>query len=172
MSQPAPSPSWTVIFVLGGPGAGKGTQCDQLAKDYPACHLSIGDTMRAETLNPASPVGPATMAVGMLKTAVEKRYREKGATAFIIDGNWAERLLCRGATSGRVDDTAVTIPKRFNVFNEMTVPVIEYYMGQNKVVQIDASKDQSVVYQDVQTGLASILMTLDGKVGDLDLGNI
>jgi len=30
----------TVIFVLGGPGAGKGTQCERLVKDYGFAHLS------------------------------------------------------------------------------------------------------------------------------------
>jgi UMP-CMP kinase len=30
----------TVIFVLGGPGAGKGTQCENLVEDYSFKHLS------------------------------------------------------------------------------------------------------------------------------------
>lgn len=30
----------TVIFVLGGPGAGKGTQCANMVKDYGFKHLS------------------------------------------------------------------------------------------------------------------------------------
>ena len=38
----------TVIFVLGGPGAGKGTQCANLVKDYGFVHLSAGDLLRRE----------------------------------------------------------------------------------------------------------------------------
>lgn len=30
----------TVLFVLGGPGVGKGTQCERLVKDYDFVHLS------------------------------------------------------------------------------------------------------------------------------------
>lgn len=30
----------TVVFVLGGPGAGKGTQCENLTKNYGFVHLS------------------------------------------------------------------------------------------------------------------------------------
>ncbi|TFK55336.1 UMP-CMP kinase [Heliocybe sulcata] len=37
-----------VIFVLGGPGAGKGTQCDKLVQEFGFCHLSAGDLLRAE----------------------------------------------------------------------------------------------------------------------------
>lgn len=37
-----------VVFVLGGPGAGKGTQCDRIVRDYGFVHLSAGDLLRAE----------------------------------------------------------------------------------------------------------------------------
>lgn len=44
-----------------------------------------------------------------------------------------ERLIKRGETSGRVDDNAETIKKRFRTFMEKTVPVLEKYEQQNKV---------------------------------------
>ena len=37
-----------ILFVLGGPGAGKGTQCINLVKHYNYVHLSAGDLLRAE----------------------------------------------------------------------------------------------------------------------------
>ena len=37
-----------VVFVLGGPGAGKGTMCANLVEDYGFVHLSAGDLLRAE----------------------------------------------------------------------------------------------------------------------------
>jgi UMP-CMP kinase len=37
-----------VVFVLGGPGVGKGTQCANIVKKYGWCHLSAGDLLRAE----------------------------------------------------------------------------------------------------------------------------
>ena len=40
-------PKPTVIFVLGGPGAGKGTMCSKLVADYGFVHLSAGDLLRA-----------------------------------------------------------------------------------------------------------------------------
>ena len=38
----------TVIYVLGGPGAGKGTQCAKLVENKDFVHLSAGDLLRAE----------------------------------------------------------------------------------------------------------------------------
>ena len=37
-----------VIFVTGGPGTGKGTQCPKLVEEFRYSHVSIGDLMRAE----------------------------------------------------------------------------------------------------------------------------
>ncbi|KAF7232613.1 hypothetical protein EG68_10600 [Paragonimus skrjabini miyazakii] len=36
------------IFILGGPGSGKGTQCDKLVEKFGYNHLSSGDLLRAE----------------------------------------------------------------------------------------------------------------------------
>ena len=35
-----------IIFVLGGPGSGKGTQCDRIVAKYKLTHLSAGDLLR------------------------------------------------------------------------------------------------------------------------------
>ncbi|KDQ59397.1 hypothetical protein JAAARDRAFT_153175 [Jaapia argillacea MUCL 33604] len=58
----APSPAFeqskvTVIYVLGGPGAGKGTQCALLVEDFGFCHLSAGDLLRAEQNREGSEFG-------------------------------------------------------------------------------------------------------------------
>ena len=37
-----------VAFVLGGPGAGKGTQCAKIVESLGFVHLSAGDLLRAE----------------------------------------------------------------------------------------------------------------------------
>ena len=37
-----------VIWVLGGPGCGKGTQCDKIVKKYNFSHFSTGDLLRDE----------------------------------------------------------------------------------------------------------------------------
>src|ERR1700761_3139872 len=55
-----------VIFVLGGPGAGKGTQCANLVRDYGFKHLSAGDLLREEQNRPGSEFGE------MIKTYIKE----------------------------------------------------------------------------------------------------
>jgi len=37
-----------IVFVLGGPGCGKGTQCERLVRDFHFEHISVGDLIRDE----------------------------------------------------------------------------------------------------------------------------
>ena len=45
-----------IIFVLGGPGSGKGTQCARIVEAYGYTHLSAGDLLRDEVAS-GSPIG-------------------------------------------------------------------------------------------------------------------
>lgn len=46
-----------VAFVLGGPGSGKGTQCQLICEEFGYKHLSAGDLLRAERNSPGSQYG-------------------------------------------------------------------------------------------------------------------
>ena len=37
---------WNIIFVLGSPGGGKGTQCDKIKEKYKIFHYSCGELLR------------------------------------------------------------------------------------------------------------------------------
>ncbi|XEU94857.1 hypothetical protein FSHL1_000141 [Fusarium sambucinum] len=39
--------SFSVVFIIGAPGAGKGTICTHLAEEYNLVHYSVGDGLRA-----------------------------------------------------------------------------------------------------------------------------
>ncbi|KAJ3127266.1 bifunctional uridylate/adenylate kinase [Nowakowskiella sp. JEL0407] len=84
-----------VVFVLGGPGSGKGTQCSKIVKDYGFVHLSAGDLLREERQRQNSPVGelintiikegqivPMEITISLLHTAMKK----SGGKRFLIDG--------------------------------------------------------------------------------------
>lgn len=46
-----------IVFVLGAPGAGKGTQCERIVNEYGYVHLSAGDLLRAERNRAGSKLG-------------------------------------------------------------------------------------------------------------------
>lgn len=94
--QPCPTPN--VVFVLGGPGAGKGTMCELAEIQLGWTHLSTGDLLRAEqeiggpTTNTikqyiaAGKLVPNEIVVRLLKDAMEKTTRTTGKRNFLIDG--------------------------------------------------------------------------------------
>ena len=104
----------SVIFVLGGPGSGKGTQCANLVRDYGFTHLSAGDLLRAEQDREGSEFGqlikdyiregnivPMEVTVQLLENAMTDV--NKGEARFLIDGKTGSGCFlsrsCRGATS-------------------------------------------------------------------------
>ncbi|CAM9584530.1 unnamed protein product [Scytosiphon promiscuus] len=85
-----------VVFVLGGPGSGKGTQCELIAGEEALgyAHLSAGDLLRAERNSGSELAGmineyiregkivPAEVTVGLLRKAMAS----SGKSRFLIDG--------------------------------------------------------------------------------------
>ncbi|KKK22105.1 uridylate kinase [Aspergillus rambellii] len=201
--------STTVVFLLGGPGSGKGTQSTNLVRDYGFTHLSAGDLLRAEQIRPGSEYGelirsyiregqivPMEITVALLSNAMaaaaseasdeqEKEQEEKvdaRAKRFLIDGFPRQldqavffeatvcpsdftlfldcpeqvmeaRLLKRGETSGRDDDNADSIRKRFRTFVQTSMPVVEAFAGQDKVVSVSAVGGVDEVYARIRGAL-------------------
>ncbi|KNA12696.1 hypothetical protein SOVF_123580 [Spinacia oleracea] len=176
----------TVIFVLGGPGSGKGTQCTNIVQNFGYTHLSAGDLLRAEIKSGSEngtmiqnmikegKIVPAEVTIKLLQKAIQESDNEK----FLIDGfprneenrssfesitgivpeivlffdcseeEMEKRLL--GRNQGREDDNIETIRKRFNVYMESSLPVIQYYDSLGKVRKIDAAKPIDAVFEDVK----------------------
>jgi UMP-CMP kinase len=94
--QPCPKPN--IVYVLGGPGAGKGTMCELAEIQLGWTHLSTGDLLRAEqeTGGPTTEVikeyiaagklVPNEIVVRLLKDAMERTTRTTGRKNFLIDG--------------------------------------------------------------------------------------
>ena len=64
-----------------------------------------------------------------------------------------KRLLNRGKTSGRSDDNAESIQKRFKTFVETSMPVVDYFASQGRVVKIVATKSPADVYKETKEGV-------------------
>ena len=61
-----------------------------------------------------------------------------------------QRLLKRGESSGRSDDNADVIRKRFNTYVKETVPIIEAFGKEGLVVKIDAGQTPDKVSERIQ----------------------
>eukprot|EP00418_Pyrodinium_bahamense_P019092 CAMPEP_0179125478 /NCGR_PEP_ID=MMETSP0796-20121207/59345_1 /TAXON_ID=73915 /ORGANISM="Pyrodinium bahamense, Strain pbaha01" /LENGTH=278 /DNA_ID=CAMNT_0020824179 /DNA_START=79 /DNA_END=915 /DNA_ORIENTATION=- len=86
-----------VVFVLGGPGCGKGTFSTRVVEQFGFKHLSAGDLLRAERQRPGSSVGeliearikegrivPSEITVGLLEQEMRRLGWEGGK--YLVDG--------------------------------------------------------------------------------------
>lgn len=64
-----------------------------------------------------------------------------------------KRLLKRGETSGRTDDNLESIKKRFKTFEETSMPVVEMYERENRVVRVKCDQPVDAVYAEIVAGL-------------------
>eukprot|EP00933_Yihiella_yeosuensis_P012079 TRINITY_DN12013_c0_g1_i6.p2 TRINITY_DN12013_c0_g1~~TRINITY_DN12013_c0_g1_i6.p2 ORF type:complete len:129 (+),score=31.47 TRINITY_DN12013_c0_g1_i6:569-955(+) len=69
----------------------------------------------------------------------------------VSDEEMKRRLLGRAETSGRLDDNAETIVKRFKTFEEETGPLLRYFEEQGKLRVVDGGRNPEDVFQDVKT---------------------
>jgi len=187
-----------VVFVLGGPGSGKGTQCDRIVKEYGFKHFSVGDLLRAEKESGSQTAKlideyiaegklvPARIPVRLIKKAMRKAGWTKNY--YLVDGfprnqenldAWQQifkdsvdvkfilyydcsfetmekRIMERSKTSGRSDDNADAIKKRFQTYQNETKPVIDFFEAKNEIRKINAERDVNAVYADTQAALNTI----------------
>jgi adenylate kinase family enzyme len=89
--MPAP-----VFFILGGPGSGKGTNCERLVADFGFKHFSAGDLLREESKKEGElgdlirkilaegNIVPSEITVSLLRNAILEAG--EGQAGFLIDG--------------------------------------------------------------------------------------
>ncbi|KAJ5147610.1 adenylate kinase [Penicillium atrosanguineum] len=179
----------TVVFFLGGPGSGKGTQSANLVRDYGFVHLSAA-TSSAPSKSAKDLKGkivPMEVTVALLSNAMADMLATSPPPAgtkarFLIDGFprkldqavffeatvcpselvlfldcpeevMEKRLLKRGETSGRDDDNAESIRKRFRTFVETSMPVVDDFEKKGKVVKVQATGSVDDVFAQVKTGI-------------------
>jgi adenylate kinase len=62
--------------------------------------------------------------------------------------------LCGGLLEKRNDDTPQTFESRWSIYEELTIPVIEYYKNLNLILEVDASKSIPDIMGDIVKGLS------------------
>ena len=175
------------LVILGGSGAGKGTQAEQLCSNLSIPLLAVGDILRAE-------IGSET---DLGKLAVP--YVEKGElvpdeiliqfigrrlllwdvfNGWLLEGyprtafqaeeldflledlaqelDWAvwlkvptEVLLRRSIHRAREDDELAILQRRLDLFEERTIPILDYYEYRHKLLTINGDQSPEQVQQDL-----------------------
>ncbi|XP_062507349.1 UMP-CMP kinase-like [Corticium candelabrum] len=84
-----------VVFVLGSPGSGKGTQCEKIVSTFGFVHLSAGDLLREERKSGSDDAAlieshikvgsivPVEITINLIKKAMQKNGDKN---RFVIDG--------------------------------------------------------------------------------------
>ena len=116
---------YNIVFVIGGPGVGKGTQCSLLVKEWPTklVHLSLGDILRDERDKPSSKwgdtlqknlkeglIGSKEMVVELLQGKLEGLSAQDKQKVILLDGEYImpkarnEQLTGVQVSQGRLTD--------------------------------------------------------------------
>jgi len=174
-----------IYFVMGGPGSGKGTQCEKLIESYGMVHLSAGDLLRAEVKSGSAEgkkiakiieegkIVVSETTVGLLRKAMSQAdgpflidgfprsmsnlqafEAELGPCEFMLflevsEEEMERRLLKRGVSSGRSDDNAESIIKRFRTFVSESMPVMDELERRGVVHKVNAEAGPDEVYSRV-----------------------
>ncbi|TKR72434.1 hypothetical protein L596_019880 [Steinernema carpocapsae] len=86
-----------IFFIVGGPGSGKGTQCEKIVAKFGFTHISSGDLLRAEVksgssrgkemakIMEAGQLAPLEFILDLIKETMLEATK-KGSKGFLIDG--------------------------------------------------------------------------------------
>ncbi|MEG4866813.1 MULTISPECIES: adenylate kinase family protein [unclassified Microcoleus] len=175
------------VVILGGPGAGKGTQAELLCSNLSLPLLAVGDILR-EAIADETDLGklavsyvekgelvPDTTMIqffrrrlllwdvfngwvleGYPRTAFQAEELDFLLSDLAQELDWAvwlkvpnEVLLSRSIERDRSDDEPEILHRRLDLFEERTIPILEYYEYRNKLLTINGDRSPEKVQQDI-----------------------
>jgi len=184
------------LIILGGPGAGKGTQSELLAAHLQITKISTGDILR-EAIASQSFLGikaqdfvskgefvPDEILIEFMRERLLKPDLSQGwilegypRTAFqaeeldfLLDEinqrlNWAiylevkeSMMMRRSLERNRNDDQPEVIKRRIEMFEERTIPILEYYDRRQKLLTINGENTREKILEEIVNQLS---LTMD-----------
>ena len=175
------------LVILGGPGAGKGTQAELLCSNLSIPLLAVGDILR-EAIADDTELGKlavsyvergelvpdATMIEffrrrlllwdvfngwvleGYPRTAFQAEELDFLLSDLAQQLDWAiwlkvptEVLLSRSIQRARSDDSPEILQRRLDLFEEQTMPILDYYEHRNKLLTVNGDRSPEQVQQDI-----------------------
>ncbi|MGL5062550.1 MAG: adenylate kinase family protein [Microcoleus sp.] len=175
------------LVILGGPGAGKGTQAELLCSNLSIPLLAIGDILRTEIAGetelgklamPHVEKGELVPDEILIKFIGNRLLMWDVFNGWLLEGYprtafqaeeldflledlsqqldlaiWLkvpnEVLLRRSIERDRSDDSPEILQRRLDLFEECTIPILEYYDRRKKLLTIDGDRSPEEVQQDI-----------------------
>ncbi|KAL3104494.1 hypothetical protein niasHT_027204 [Heterodera trifolii] len=125
-----------VVFVVGGPGCGKGTQCERIVEKFGFTHLSSGDLLRVEVASgsllgkqlkatmDAGGLVPLDTVLAIVKAAMLKK--RESSNGFLIDG------YPREVTQGERFEQEIQSPVLVIYFEASDETLVKRLMGRGR----------------------------------------
>lgn len=175
------------LVILGGPGAGKGTQAERLSPQLSIPAISTGEILRqaiasqtqlgiqAQSYLEKGELVPDPIMIEFMR----QRLLQPDITAgWLLDGyprtafqaeeldflldelrqqlNWAiwlnvptTVLMSRSLARSRLDDQPEIVQNRISLFQECTVPILEYYEHRHRLLTINGDQPPEKVQEDI-----------------------
>lgn len=179
------------LLILGGPGAGKGTQAEMLCQHLNMVWISTGDILR-QAVESGTELGEQVRAYvergelvpdeGMIALIRQRLLQPDVANGWLLDGYprtafqaeeldflldelqqridraiWLEAtpavLMERSLSRSRLDDQPEVVQRRIDVFQERTVPILEYYDRRQRLLTIAGNSSIEQVQQEIRQKL-------------------
>ncbi len=168
------------FVLLGPPGCGKGTQAKLIQKDFDVEYIYPGAILREE-IKKDTPIGravkddvesgelvPTNFVTELVKLTAENhdKYLIDGFPRSMEEVNHMgdlqidfvlyinipeEEVVTRLLKRGRKDDTKETIAERYQVYQEETEPVLEFYRKKGILKEVDGVGSIEEVYERVKS---------------------
>ncbi|XP_055094249.1 adenylate kinase isoenzyme 1-like isoform X2 [Symphalangus syndactylus] len=129
-----------IIFVMGGPGCGKGTQCKNMVTKYGFCHVGLGQLLRQEAQRSTQRGWQICdiMLQGLLMPAVGRA--PSVVTVFDCSMETMLRVLHQGQGEHRADDSELAIHQSLDTHYTVCEPVLTFYQQNNLLRNILAEE--------------------------------
>ncbi len=179
------------LVILGGPGAGKGTQANWISNQIQIPCIATGEVLRTAIANqtllgekaePYVQIGELVPDEIMIEFIRQRLLQPDVKPGWLLDGyprtafqaeeldflledlqqrlNWAiylnvsnSILKSRSLQRSRTDDTPEIIERRIQLFEQRTIPILEYYSFRGRLLEIDGNQSLQQVQQDILAAL-------------------
>lgn len=154
-----------MIWILGGPGCGKGTQCDKIVNKFGFMHISSGDLLRRDVRRSRSQMSRTIiniMATGKLASTekvlqlIKAEIYENISTAkgFLIDG------FPRTKEQGIIFEEVIGVPQLMLLFDVSRDVMIERVLQRGKSSgRVDDNEETIVTRLETYTAFKAELLT-------------